>query len=165
MSMGSKVHGPSAPSIKGKSSRHPKFAKKRRPARAKSPRNVAPIVAGGIDGRNGSNSTADPTIGTHGDTRNVRRPARNTMRNSRMGGGTTFPSPKAEDLVGRDIVNAGATVTAPFVTRVSYTRKPTPSVAIAKAEGEAENLRQIAMAERSARITLGIPDGIAIEDW
>lgn len=58
--------------------------------RASSPRTPATVRACGGNGRNGSNSTADPTVGTHGETQHVRRPAKNTMRSSKQGGEGTW---------------------------------------------------------------------------
>lgn len=94
------------------------------------------------------------------DTASVRRPGLNTMANRRMGGMSTSYRPKAEDLVGRDIVTppttARSTVHAP--ARVANVRYDASTYQDTLAASESAGFRNRAMQRQSVLLTNGAVD-------
>lgn len=154
-----------------------------RPVKTKalSPRSQPDIRSRGGKGRTGSNARVNPVNGAEStDTASVRRPQLNTNANRRMGGSSTNYRPKAEDLVGRDVIAEFANPTAPYmapmsnrkIERITPTgnrkadRKARRNAADkTKAESVAEGLRQNAAMEHNQRITYGIPYETPIREW
>lgn len=133
--------------------------------RAKSPRvlgSLPPLPA--THGRGAPNDIVpmgNPVAGiTATDTQRVRRPKLNTNANRKHGGGSTNYRPKAEDLVGRDIINDGANVTAPNVTRTGN-RKIGQSVKAAKEISVDESLRL----NVAARTLYAADNGVPLPPW
>lgn len=147
-------------------SNHPRWSAKKQ-ARPKSPKVAAELHSQEYVGETSSNAVPDVTLGVEAaDTARVRRPKLNTNANRKHGGSSTIYRPKAEDLAGRDIVNAGASVTAPHVTRVSTGVRFVKGQSEAQRDaGVAEGLRQAAMERHSQKRRDGVPHADANEAW
>ena len=159
--MGSRKHGPSAPVIKGKTSRHPKFRKQGAP-RARSPR-ITPAPLASNAGVLMPGTPAEPSYARHEDTLAgvmVAGPGRGRRRdtnaNRRNGGGSTAYRPRAEDLAGRDMITPATTrasVHAP--ARIANVRYDKATYQDTLAASESAGFRERAMQRRSQMITLG----------
>lgn len=136
-------------------SNHPRWSASK-PGRPKSPMIPAELHSQEYVGETSDNLPPVVTTGVEAaDTARVRRPALNTNANRKHGGSSTIYRPKAEDLAGRDIIDAGTRVTAPTPVRTAN-RKPVPSVAIAKDTSADESVRLAAMQRHGEMIRDGI---------
>lgn len=161
MSMGSKKHGPSAPRVHGKTSKHPKFRKQGAP-KARSPRvQPAPLVSNADQFMPGT--PAEPSYAPHQDTLAGvmvagpgRGKRRDTNANRRNGGTSTTYRPKAEDLAGAARMSPPTTRTnvhAP--ARVANPKYDPSTYEDTLAASEAAGFRERAMMRRSILVTNG----------